>query len=188
MDFLSGFLPALNSRIDTAANEFGFHYAADVEQALAERQLQLCDAETRDQPGLNFIGFRSVGGLSEQRFNPAKWTHNSLHPNERGHTAVHEAFQRWLTKQGGVSGLDVRRKRTPGDGPASEKNDKVAGQCDTFGFDDPDGCKKQSFAWALQQTGQFAALLAAPVLLGVGGLAWVFAVAIFGWRRRRAAQ
>ena len=34
VDFLSGFLPALNSRISTAAEEFGFHYAADVEKAL----------------------------------------------------------------------------------------------------------------------------------------------------------
>ncbi len=187
VEFLAGFLPALNVRIGTAAREFGFYYATDVEQALADRQLQLCDALTQDRPGLNFIGLRSVGGLSEQRFNPAKWTHNSLHPNERGHTALHEAFQRWLTAHGGVAGLDVRRGRAQGDGPVGERNDEVAGDCDTFDFDDPEGCKQQSIAWALRQTGRFAALGATPVLLGVGGLAWVFAVTMFGWRRRRAA-
>ncbi len=186
VDFLGGFLPALNSRIEVSARQFGFHYAADVEQALAERQLQLCDPFTQDRPGLNFIGLRSVGGLSEQRFNPAKWTHNSLHPNERGHTAVHEAFQRWLAAEGGVAGLEVRRGRTTGTAPVSERNDEVAGECDTFGFDDPEGCKQQSIAWALRQTGAFAALQATPVLLGIGALGWAFAITVFGWRRRRA--
>ncbi len=185
--FLDGFLPGLNFRIATAAREVGFHYAEDVESALEARQLQLCDAATRDRPGLNFIGLRSVGGLSEQRFNPAKWTHNSLHPNERGHSAVHEAFQRWLSAQGGVDGLaDRLRIRGAGPGPETETSTEVVGECDTFGFDAAEGCKAQSIAWALRQTGQYAALRVTPVLLGVGLVAWLFAVTFFGWRRKEA--
>lgn len=198
VDFLSGFLPALNSRVEEAAKEYGFYYVSDVEDALAKRRLQLCDAVSTDRPGLNFIGFRSVGGLSEQRFNPAKWAHNSLHPNERGHVAIHEAFQRWLTAQGGTerrvvdgqeTGLAIRTDRTPqSDTPRPEKSSEDDGQCDTFAFDDPNGCKQQSIDWALRQTGAFAAVIAAPTGAAVAAAAWLGSVAFFGWRRSRRSS
>ena len=73
-----------------------FYFLGEMKDSLKEAGLQLCDPANHGRPGLNFIGLRSVSGLAEQRFNPANWSHNSLHPNERGHQAMLETFERWV--------------------------------------------------------------------------------------------
>lgn len=191
--FLKKFVAEINARVRATAAEYGFHYVAEVEQALRVRGLQLCDEDARHRPGLNFIGLRSVGGLSEQRFNPAKWVHNSLHPNERGHTAVHEAFQRWLASQGDaglprtslqLSGaLPVRvAGGTPGI-PRAERPVPGSSDCSRHPDDAPENCRAQSTRWALRQVGSWMAFPVAPLVTVVGGLAWVGALFLFGWRR-----
>src|SRR5690606_10644734 len=83
--FITQFLNALNARVRAAAAETGVHYLAAMRNSLREAGLQLCDPANEGRPGLNFLGLRSVNGTAEQRFNPLNWSHNSLHPNERGH-------------------------------------------------------------------------------------------------------
>jgi lysophospholipase L1-like esterase len=84
----------LDRTIRWTAQAHGFYYATDMMTALADEGIQLCNKDERD-PGLHFIGLRSVKGVAEQRFNPQNWTHSSLHPNARGHAALLRAFDRW---------------------------------------------------------------------------------------------
>lgn len=183
--FIRTFLIELNKRIAAAAADYGFHYVAPMVTALADQNLQLCDPANNGRPGLNFIGIRSVSGLAEQRFNPTKWHHNSLHPNERGHAAMNVAFQVWLDEQGGVAGLEDPAGLQPavgGAGPIDEIYPGGFEGCAAFAVDDADGCQKQSVAWALRSTGWFAlthGILALLVMLG----AWLAGVTFFGWRR-----
>ncbi len=187
--FIRKFLTELNKRIATVAADYGFHYVAPMVTALADQHLQLCDRKNNGRPGLNFIGIRSVSGLAEQRFNPTKWHHNSLHPNERGHAAMNVAFQVWLDEQGGVAGLQDPSDLRPvvgGAGPVDEVYPGGFEGCAAFAVDDSDGCQKQSVSWALRSTGWFAlshGIVALLVMLG----AWLAGVTFFGWRRAIAA-
>lgn len=191
--FVKGFLRSLNTRILETTVDFGFHYAHPMAGAMERRGLQLCDDSNGGRAGVNFIGIRSVGGLSEQRFNPTKWHHNSLHPNERGHAALHEAFQRWLTSMGGLPGLHVPTSEEDRADAAEVDPSKAArsepadgsGDCATFPDGDEQGCRAQSNAWAIGQAGLFAAWSGA-LGIGIGVLAWITAVAFFAWRRGKA--
>ncbi len=185
--FIKRFLGSLNARILRTSADFGFHYVDTMVDAVALRGLQICDPANRGRTGVNFIGLRSVGGLSEQRFNPTKWAHNSLHPNERGHAALQAAFQRWLDAEGGLEALTPPKaagERGPGPGPVAETSSRD-GDCATFPVNDPQGCRARSNSWAFGQAGQFAAW-AGGIGLMIGALAWLAAVAFFGWRRSRA--
>jgi lysophospholipase L1-like esterase len=182
--FITRFLNDLDTMIEEEATAYGIYYAEDLKGALADSHLQLCNAEG-NEPGLNFLDLRSVGGVSGQRFNPLNWKHNSLHPNERGHAAMAASFESWLAAQGGLSALRA---------PAERANSPVAGQpeespgappedCAAFPADHEDGCRARANAWALQTTG--AGLLP---LIGAGGLgafgAWLLAVSGLARRRR----
>ena len=94
--FVAGFLEKLNETVESVATAHHFYFLGEMKDSLKEAGLQLCDPANHGRPGLNFIGLRSVSGLAEQRFNPANWSHNSLHPNERGHQAMLETFERWV--------------------------------------------------------------------------------------------
>lgn len=182
--FVKGFLRNLNGRIKTVADQYGFYYLADMETALADRHLQLCDPDNRDRPGLNFIGLRSVNGLGDQRFNPSKWHHNSLHPNARGHAAMFSTFQHWLADRD-LDTLAVRRGTADKDRTTAkdETQEPVEGKCWTYS-DGPNDCRSQSTDWAMQQAGTFVLKSAVLIAFAVGG-AWLFASAIFGSRRSR---
>lgn len=185
--FVKNFLTSLNARILETTVDFGFHYVHTFPGAMERRGLQICDETNGGRAGVNFIGIRSVGGLSEQRFNPTKWHHNSLHPNERGHAALHEAFQRWLA---GVGGLSALHPPTPeadrADGVEGETEvSSGTGDCSTFPDDGDDGCRAQSNAWAIGEAGRFAAWTGG-LGIGVGLIAWLAAVAFFAWRRALA--
>jgi len=181
-EFITRFLSRLNDRVRRAAADHGFYYLGDMQRALAGSHLQLCDPRNDGRPGINFIGLRSVNGIPEQRFNPANWVHNSLHPNERGHAAMLRVFQNWLADAaplqasapaaGGGAGTD---REVPTGGPPA--------QCDLFD-DSASGCRPQGTTFVAQQVGR--------LVLTAGGLAglllaavWAAAVALFGWRRRR---
>lgn len=191
--FVKKFLRSLNTRILETTVDFGFHYAHPMSKAMERRGLQLCDDSNGGRAGVNFIGIRSVGGLSEQRFNPTKWHHNSLHPNERGHAALHEAFQRWLTAMGGLPGLHVPTSKEARAAAAAADPSKVveselsdgSGDCATFPDGDDQSCRAQSNAWAIGQAGLFATW-AGLLGIGIGVLAWIAAVAFFAWRREKA--
>lgn len=184
-EFITRFLSRLNDRVRRAAADHGFYYLADMQRALAGSHLQLCDPRNDGRPGINFIGLRSVNGIPEQRFNPANWVHNSLHPNERGHAAMLRVFQNWLAD---ASPLRASAP-TAGGGPGTGQEVPTGGppaQCDLFD-DSASGCRPQGTTFVAQQVGR--------LLLTAGGLAglllaavWAAAVAFFGWRRRQPGE
>lgn len=97
--FIRGFLDQLDDRIEQAAKATDTIYVAPMKNALAAAKLQLCDASNGNHPGLNFVKLTGQGaaiGAAGNRFNPAGWIHDSLHPNVRGHTAMARTFEAWL--------------------------------------------------------------------------------------------
>ena len=193
VEFLTTFLSSLNTTVETVATEYGFHFAAPMAKALAERGLQLCDDVSGERPGLNFIGLRSVNGLADQRFNPMRWHHNSLHPNERGHAALQTAFHRWLTTQQrqdgettltGLDSLQIPSERQPTVSALAVQEEylKTVDDCATFEVDDSNGCASQAIAWATRQTGEFLMSRGLLVLIMMVG-AWFACVTLFAARR-----
>jgi lysophospholipase L1-like esterase len=187
-NFIQDFVQRLNARVQKAAADYGFYYLKAMEGSLAASHLQLCDPLNGGRPGLNFIGLRSVNGIAEQRFNPANWSHSSLHPNERGHAAMLRVFQTWLADTEPLSAAGPKGSRpvtppVPPDG--GQAGVVVQPPCDLFDLS-PSGCRPQGQAWALQQVGR---LLLTKGLLAVlaAAAAWAASVAFFGWRRRLAA-
>jgi hypothetical protein len=200
-EFLHDFVGRLNGVIIRTAAEFGFLVVEDMQNALATEHLQLCDPANDGRPGINFVELRSVRGAAEERYNPANWSHGSLHPNERGHAAMSRTFQSWLARQ--PMPLPARQAVTP-EAVASRQAalDAQAGKsatqalaegragspiCDLGDAERPGTCRPQGQQWALQQIGRM--LLAGWGLPAAGATAlgaWLLAVAFFGWRRRAA--
>ncbi|MEU4222280.1 SGNH/GDSL hydrolase family protein, partial [Actinoplanes sp. NPDC026623] len=179
--FLTG---GLNRVIRQTAEEYGFHYLAGMQDALAGAHLQLCDPLNDGLPGINFIGLRSVRGIAEQRFNPANWTHSSLHPNERGHAAMLRVFQTWWAVEKGsitprqtvgASAQDrstdasrAQRRTTPAQ--ARARATRQAPPCGLFD-NTSRGCRPQGQRWAYQQVGGALLRYGGVALLAAAG-AW----------------
>ncbi|WP_143133658.1 GDSL-type esterase/lipase family protein [Actinoplanes philippinensis] len=188
----------LNPAIRATAREYGFHYLQEMEDALAVANLQLCDRNNDNRPGINFIGLRSVDGFAQHRFNPAKWMHGSLHPNERGHAAMLRAFERWREKQDPYIAARERinfaasvRSRSELHkldlaSPSEVERTAEAGRppCDLLAAAE-DGCRRQAQTWAYRKIGQRLTEdgLCLWITAAVGG-AWCVGVAFFGHRRR----
>src|SRR6201999_1896284 len=77
---------------------------AEMQQSLARANLQLCTPNPTvhhcsdgfsAEHGLNFVHLGSVAGYATQRFDPANWLHDSLHPNACGHDAELAVFNKW---------------------------------------------------------------------------------------------
>lgn len=174
--FITSFVRGLNARVKEAAEDHGFYYVEAMQESLADSHLQLCDPLNEGRAGLNFIGLRSVSGIAEQRFNPANWSHNSLHPNERGHAAMLGVFQKWLADEGPLSGLE------PGSAPAAaDDTASPTPPCDLFAVD-TGGCRPQGQQWALRQVSGLAVRWGWVALIAALG-AWTAAVTFFAWRR-----
>lgn len=97
--FIATFLDRLDVRVEQAAKATGTVYLASMKNALAAANLQLCDTSNGNHPGLNFVKLSGQGaaiGAAGNRFNPAEWIHDSLHPNVRGHEAMTRIFEAWL--------------------------------------------------------------------------------------------
>jgi lysophospholipase L1-like esterase len=174
----------LNRVIAQTANEFGFYYLGGMQSALADAHLQLCDPRNQGRPGLNFIGIRSVRGVAEQRFNPKNWSHSSLHPNERGHAAMLQAFQSWLPLD--LDGLRPRLTAFPPDAAVTQAAiAPVDPPCDVLDTS-PAGCRPRGMQWAKEQ---IRAMLLTEGWMGLVALAgiWLAAVAFFGDRRHHYA-
>ncbi|MEV6494077.1 GDSL-type esterase/lipase family protein [Actinoplanes sp. NPDC051633] len=180
----------LNGVIRATAGEFGFH-VADMQDALADNDAQLCDPD--GPPGLNFLGLRSVSGGVEARFNPMNWTHNSMHPNERGHAAMARAFQTWLAGELGSGKLldartvdaqtaaTLRATRQIAQGGTVTQDQRL---CELDEVKSSAICRSEGTEWALHQVGR---MLLKGGLLAIAGTvtgAWAFAIGLFAWRRQ----
>jgi hypothetical protein len=188
----------LNMTIRKIAKEYGFYYLAEMEQALTGEHLRLCDEDSGGRPGINFIGLRSVHGFAHHRFNPAKWLHGSLHPNERGHGAMLRVFQKWRDRQPLI--MMPRVPIAPEDQAAKTSALNLLGQvtaeqaeqnakdqsppCDLLATTE-DGCRHQAQTWAYKKIGNRLVEdgLYLWIAAAVGG-AWCVGLAFFGYRRR----
>ena len=178
--FISDFVDALNDTIRRAVpRDADMSFVGGMEDALRRNGLQLCDPLNGGRPGVNFIGIRSVNGDPSQRFNPANWLHNSLHPNERGHAAMYGVFREWWATRDG--------------GRADSAPRAVAETCDVYGdlevqyypaADESRACRTLGGTWALQRTGPTLALAGSVAGL-LAAVAWVGSVCFFAWRRQR---
>jgi lysophospholipase L1-like esterase len=181
MAFVSEFVTELNATVRRAAAANRFHFLGDMEDALADAHLQLCDPENDQRPGLNFIGLRSVGGVAEQRFNPKHWYHNSLHPNERGHAAMLQVFEQWLADH-----PDPEKDAPAGGSPNSDARGAPEPPCDLVRDAQSTTalCDDEAARWV---RGEIAGVLlwrAWGLQIAVATLAaWLLAVALFGWWR-----
>ena len=179
--FITDFVRGLNARVKEAAEDHGFYYVEAMQESLADSHLQLCDPLNEGRAGLNFIGLRSVSGIAEQRFNPANWSHNSLHPNERGHAAMLRVFQNWLASEGPLPSLEPGSPPNPAEDTASPTP-----PCDLFAVD-TSGCRPQGQQWALKQVSGLA-LRWGWVALIVVFAAWTASVTFFAGRRAAAKR
>ena len=174
--FVQEFVDKLNQMIEQTSQEFGFRYVDGVRTALSVRHLQLCDERNAGRAGLNFVNLRSVRGEALQRFNPANWYHNTLHPNEDGHRALWQAFADTLSALEPISSMDPRakvddaaRKRLRlqlDDWQGLQKNSarnasmskdqlEAAPQCELSADSPETACSTQAIDWALEQVRLF---------------------------------
>ena len=93
--FVPAFIAQLNGVVRAAAHQAGFYYLGDMADALKDDGRRLCDASGK-QPGIKYVGLKSLHGDVDQVLFPRNWIHNSLHPNEDGHQAMFVVLQRWL--------------------------------------------------------------------------------------------
>ncbi|MFB7177899.1 SGNH/GDSL hydrolase family protein [Streptomyces sp. NPDC056257] len=150
-DFITKFLIALNEAVHNAATAAGIEYLSGMENAFEHSKVQLCQAR-KGNAGVNFVDISSVNGLAEQRFSPAKWIHNSLHPNERGHDALLGALDTWLNEHEEL--LDppqvTQGAETPRSPMARSEASEPKPQCSMTDTGD-NNCRTQVSKWARQQ-------------------------------------
>ena len=152
-----------------------------MENALADAHLQLCDDRNSDRPGINFIGLRSVGGVAEQRFNPANWYHNSLHPNERGHAAMVQVFARWWRSQHDRDGKLMLSERAPIKTLKPPPFGAPTCVLSTNTNKALERCTHMGQTWALEQLRKTLLPWLLLVVLAAAG-AWWFGAGLFGWK------
>jgi hypothetical protein len=208
LEFINNFVQALNLTIKDAALNQNFYFLDGMQNALADAHLQLCDPDNGNQPGVNFIGLRSVAGIAEQRFNPKNWYHNSLHPNASGHLAMLQVFEQWRKDHLGLAqdnpDAAAQRKDLPvkiakildetnqADEAAGKAGTDLRPQCQLYKdsevaseLDDTVTCRENGANWAKEKLSK--SLLedggwAFHILAAAAG-AWLLAVAFYGWRR-----
>lgn len=174
--FIAGFVKELDRVVESAATRAGFSYM-DSEILALEKQ-DLCAKGSTS--GLNFLGWNSKSGSLWQSLSPKNWLHNSLHPNESGHTAIYRAARQWFKDHRAL------RAGTPTVDPPRAVPDME--QLVGFGSTAlcrPEAAKKCTIAgggWVLDQTRQLLRVNFLIVLLAAIG-AWMLAVVVIrGWR------
>ena len=182
-DFIREFVDKLDDTIRVAAGQAGLLYVPEMKDSLAAHGRQLC-AAAKNSAGINFIDLRSVNGLATERFNPTRWLHNSLHPNELGHQAMAETLGRWL--DGHAAALAAARKAgPPGAANSTAGADAVTDPEPPCSMTDTGGpsCQQIVRTWQIQQLRGVAwvgvVVLAASIIL------WIAAVVLIGLLKSR---
>lgn len=195
--FIVQFVDELNARVESAALAQGFYVITELQESLAVQHRQLCDPQSPDgEPGLNFIGLRSTAGLAHERFSPANWIHNSLHPNKEGHDAMFSVVTEWLDEHRELVAVNPESGYVaPTPLPAYDEMDSQAHEdaeppCDLF---DVPGtapeCRAESTRWALGQVSAQLLSRGYGLLLLIGAVgAWSASLTLFRWRRRKAQE
>ena len=184
--FLYGFAVELNRVLERAAADAGLYYLAEMADVFATRKLRICD-DSAGRIGINFLAMNAVSGLVEQSLNPQNWLHNSLHPNERGHQAMADVLQEWLTRRPDPAvPTDPAPAQEQHPGPTRSleaiMGDPGFRHCGT----DPSipHCDLQTLQWAQAQLGTLARRSIGPLVLTILGLwaGWLWL--IWSWRSR----
>ncbi|PKV83060.1 GDSL-like lipase/acylhydrolase family protein [Streptomyces sp. TLI_146] len=176
-DFIHRFVDQVDKTVSDAAAEAkaGVEYLAEMKDSLKDHQLQLCQAR-KSKAGINFVDIESVNGFAAQRFSPAKWIHNSLHPNERGHKAMRDTFTTWLNNH-----PVLLQHRTPAPTPHEQATSQALPtpepECSMTRNAGNPHCQNLIRAWELEQTRVRWPWLV-PILLALAVL-WVASIAVF---------
>lgn len=187
--FLNGFTRELNRVLARAASDAGLLYVEEMATVLEQNGLRICDGSA-GEVGVNFFGFNAVDGLIEQRVNPLNWTHNSLHPNQRGHRVMADALQAWLEARPIVAARpDPAQELGPPQTPTIEQ---IMGDANFRHCGNPSAglthCDGSATDWLINQIVQVVKRNIFPSLVLVGG-AWVFWLFVtWSWRSRRTTR
>ena len=161
-DAINGFAAELDDKIREAALVSGVWYLDAMEDALADVDAQLC--APNGQSGLNFLDINPKAGSLWAAIDPRNWTHNFIHPNERGHQAMAAAVMRWLTTDNDDPQWNPVCILAETCGAAREAANQLAGKPSTLNDDES---RSPALWYSLGRTAVSAVL--------VGGLA------VFGW-------
>ena len=186
--FIRGFVDKLDGAIQSAATSAGIGYVAAMKDSLQNRNLQLC-AVRKSEAGVNFVDVLSVDGLASQRFNPTKWIHNSLHPNERGHAAMRDALVTWLGDNRITLAELATRSSQPDGGTPTASTQAVTEPdppCSMTGPGDRN-CQVQARRWEIRQLTDHGKVMLIGGLLGLV-LIWAAGMAVLSVYRRRPSQ
>jgi hypothetical protein len=182
-DFIRDFVDRLDGAMQSAANRAGIGYVAAMKDSLQAHNLQLC-AVRKSAAGINFVDVLSVNGLASQRFNPARWIHNSLHPNERGHAAMLDTLGTWLDgNRSTLEELATRSAQPDSDTPTAQAVTEPDPPCSMTGPGDR-SCQVQARRWEIQHVTDRAKVLLVGVWLGLI-LVWAASMAVLSVRHRR---
>jgi lysophospholipase L1-like esterase len=186
-DFIRGFVDKLDGAMQSAATSAGIGYVAAMKDSLQTRNLQLC-AVRKSAAGINFVDVLSVDGLASQRFNPTRWIHNSLHPNERGHAAMRDALVTWLDdNRFSLNELADRSGEADGGTPTApgEAVTEPDPPC-TMTVPGDKNCQVQARRWEIRQLTGHGRVMLIGAWLGLV-LVWVASMAVLSLCRRRPA-
>jgi lysophospholipase L1-like esterase len=188
--FLHGYTVELNKVLQRAASDAGLYYLGEMARVFDTTNLRICDDSAR-RVGVNFFAMNSVSGLIRQSLNPQNWFHNSLHPNERGHRAMADTLDKWITTHPSPA-------EQPDPPPSAELNVAPIRSLETI-MGDPDfrhcgndpsipHCQAQGAGWAQAQLVTLARRIIGPLLLVVFGAWAVWVWLIWWWRDWRRAR
>ncbi|MFK7917831.1 MAG: hypothetical protein AB8G14_07115 [Ilumatobacter sp.] len=99
-EFIYEFTTVLNQQLAASAAQAGVHFYAD--GVFSFEGHRLCEAGDR---AINLIGLQPTDGPLLDRLNPGSWTHNSMHPNELGHSLIAVGLTEWLNANRIVGGV-----------------------------------------------------------------------------------
>lgn len=185
--FIHGYTLELNSVVRRAALKAGFHYLADIEDALERKDLRICDGPA-GKIGVNFLAANPIVGVMQQRVSPVNWFHNSFHPNHRGHAEMAEVLAQWIRchPEPGRA-LDPTCELGPTYKPDGGEVASITGimgrnfkHCAELGAGLP-SCRSSTGHWTTAQAARLVWYGAIPLLLVAGG-AWIL------WLQLLAAQ
>jgi len=178
--FVASLVQEINQVVKSASGRAGFHYLEPVESSLAADGLALCDGPNR---GLNFLDWNPEAGGLWDSLTPTNWTHNSFHPNGRGHEAMLEAVRAWF-----VAHPDLRSTEPPDAGAPRVVPDMSSlfkfGVTRLCGAHPGESCDVKHNGWLYQQGVRLFGSVYLPLVLCLVG-AWMFAMAPIRYANER---
>jgi hypothetical protein len=155
--FLTDFVRDLNAVVTSRARAAGFRVMTPMVDAF-EGSHRICDRFLPIGLGMNFIDVNPTAGTLRDVVNPLNWTHNSLHPNERGHDAMFRTAAAYLS-----SGTSA----SPSTPDVEPTFDDECGVTADLAY-----CSQTPAAWTLSHVATLLRRLSLPVVLVIVG-AWL---------------